>query len=166
MYRFRRMSRAIACLSAAIATGALVTVAPASASTLYSSIVNRVGNLCLDVPGGTTENKKPVQVYHCNGGTNQQWEYTEGTTAGYGQLRNVAGDKCLDVRGASSLPNAVIQQYTCTGVANQQWHFDPATGHLKALHSGQCARAEGLSYKDAVVQGSCAYGYIFWALNT
>lgn len=164
MHRYRRAALAAVQLIVVVAAGIFATAPAASASTVYSSVVNRVANLCLDVPGGTTDNKKALQVYYCNGGDNQKWEYTEGSTPGYGQFRNIASGKCLDVRDAAVYDGAVIQQYHCTGVANQQWRFDSATGHLKALHSGLCASAEGLNYKDRVVQNSCSYGYIFWAL--
>lgn len=147
-------------LAAAMA-GTLVSATPASASVVYTAIVNRVSGMCLDVPGGTTENKKAVQQYHCNGGTNQQWEFIPGPYPGYGQLRNVASQKCLDVRDEAPYPGAVIQQYHCLSGTNQQWTFTSGAT-LQVLHSGGCARAVGLAYKDGIQQGACTWGYVFW----
>ncbi|WP_320065964.1 RICIN domain-containing protein [Micromonospora sp. RTGN7] len=161
MSRIKRTFLA-ASLALATATAAiLVNTSPASAAPVYTAIVNRVSGMCLDVPGGTTDNKKAVQQYHCNGGANQQWEYIPGPYAGYGQLRNIASQKCLDVRDESLSPGAVIQQYTCTSGTNQQWTFT-STGNLQVLHSGGCARAVSLAYKTGIEQGVCTWGYVFW----
>lgn len=161
MRRIVRTLMSAALALAASAASTLIGIAPASAAPVYTAIVNRVSGMCLDVPGGTTDNKKPVQQYYCNGGTNQQWEFIPGPTAGYGQLRNVASQKCLDVRDEAAYPGAVIQQYHCISGANQQWTFT-SLGYLQVLHSGGCARAVTASNKAAIEQAACSWGYIFW----
>lgn len=149
------------------AASVLLPSAPATASvsaTAVTTIVSRAANMCLDVPGGSLDNKKPVQTYYCNGGTNQQWEYIPSTYPGYGQFRNVASQKCLDVRGASVDFGATIQQYICMDVPNQKWNYDSSTGYLRALHSGACAAAEHLQYKAPVSQHPCNPTYFVFTL--
>ncbi|WP_320065963.1 RICIN domain-containing protein [Micromonospora sp. RTGN7] len=144
------------------ALGAIGGSAPASAKEPAPlagvSIVNRASGMCLDVPGGSTENKLQVQQYNCNGAVNQQWEYLPGAYAGFGQLRNVASQKCLDVRATSTSIGAVVQQYICMDVPNQQWSYSSGTGYLMALHSGMCAGVYSLVYKEKVYQAVCGGG--------
>ncbi|NBE80011.1 RICIN domain-containing protein [Micromonospora rubida] len=172
MFNFRQSLSATLMAVLAAATGVVAGSAPTSAAPastigpMYSTttIVNRativVGNtpMCLDVPGGSTSNQLQVQQYNCNGGTNQQWEYIPGSTAGYGQLRNVASQKCLDVRDTSSAAGAVVQQYICMNVPNQQWLYDSSSGYLMAMHSGGCAAVYALVYKSKAHQEVCGGG--------
>ncbi|MCC8249291.1 RICIN domain-containing protein [Saccharothrix luteola] len=162
----RRFSMVAVAVLTAVGS-ALFPVAPATASisaSTVTTIVNRAAGMCLDVPGGSLDNKKPVQTYHCNGGANQQWEYLPSTTPGYGQFRNVASQKCLDVRGASTDPGATIQQYICMDVPNQKWSYVASLGYLRALHSGGCAAAEHLQYKAPVTQHPCNPSYFVFTL--
>ncbi|WP_344491340.1 extracellular catalytic domain type 1 short-chain-length polyhydroxyalkanoate depolymerase [Nonomuraea monospora] len=89
---------------------------------------------CVDVPNAATADGTAVQLWDCNGRTNQQWAATS-----TGELR-VYGNKCLDAGGAGN--GAVIQIYACHGGANQQWRLN-ADGTITGVQSGLCLDAVG-----------------------
>ncbi|MFI6226215.1 RICIN domain-containing protein [Micromonospora echinospora] len=122
---------------------------------------NRFSGMCLDVPGGSGDNKLQVQQYHCNGGANQKWEYLPGQYPGFGKFRNVASQKCLDVRDTSTSVGAIVQQYHCMEVPNQQWTYPQADGFVMALHSGMCFGVYSNQYKEKVYQAVCGGGNQF-----
>src|SRR5690349_6783576 len=74
------------------------------AKTKQASVVNpgdqalHILGKCVDVPGANDANGTLVQLYDCNGGTNQQWEFWwDGT------LRPTFNtNKCLDLPGADT----------------------------------------------------------------
>ncbi|HEY0752948.1 MAG TPA: ricin-type beta-trefoil lectin domain protein, partial [Ktedonobacteraceae bacterium] len=74
------------------------------------------GNKCLDVPGNATAAGTKVEIYDCNGGTNQQWTLnSNGTVVGRGS------GLCLDVVGAGTANGTAVDIWTCNGGSNQQW---------------------------------------------
>lgn len=93
-------------------------------------------NRCLDVPGQATANQTPLQIWDCNGGTNQQW-----TALSSGALQ-VYGNKCLDVPGHATVAGTRVQIYDCNGGANQQWTLNP-DGTVVGRESGLCLDATG-----------------------
>ncbi|MEV6008134.1 ricin-type beta-trefoil lectin domain protein [Streptomyces sp. NPDC051976] len=91
---------------------------------------------CLDVPGGATANGTQVELWDCNGGTNQQW-----TQASNGALQ-VYGTKCLDVLNQATTAGSPVAIWDCNGGANQQWTAKP-DGTLVGVQSGLCLDATG-----------------------
>ncbi len=89
---------------------------------------------CLDVPNASTTDGTQVQLYDCNGRTNQQWELTSS-----GELR-VYGNKCLDAAGTAN--GAKVQIYSCWGGDNQKWRFN-SDGTIVGVQSGRCLDAVG-----------------------
>ncbi|MGV9290931.1 endo-1,4-beta-xylanase [Streptomyces sp. NPDC003719] len=89
---------------------------------------------CLDVPNASTTDGTQVQLYDCNGRTNQQW-----TLTGSGELR-VYGDKCLDAAGTGN--GAKVQIYSCWGGDNQKWRLN-SDGTIVGVQSGRCLDAVG-----------------------
>jgi hypothetical protein len=89
---------------------------------------------CLDVPGAATADGTAVQLWDCNGRTNQQWAATSA-----GELR-VYGSKCLDAAGTGN--GAGIQIYSCHGGANQKWRLN-TDGSITGVQSGLCLDAVG-----------------------
>jgi hypothetical protein len=163
---FRRRLTAIVGALALTAGGLLLATTPASAdSTTYSSITTYGSGMCLDDPGGSTANHEQMQIYYCNGGTNQQWTFVPGATPGYGELVNGASGKCLDVTAASTDDGIVIQQYGCGTGNNQQWSRDPNTGYVRALHSGKCLTVRSINYKTPTQQYSCGFYIDQWSFN-
>ena len=74
------------------------------------------GSKCLDVPGHATTAGTRVEIWSCNGGTNQQWRLNaDGTVVG------VESGLCLDVTGQGTANGTAVQLWTCTGGSNQRW---------------------------------------------
>jgi glucose/arabinose dehydrogenase len=137
---FRRV--ASSCAMAAIGVVAVATAHPARAAT--TALISAPTGMCLDVEKGDPTPRTRVQIWPCNGGKNQSWEFTAAS-----ELRTLDGTRCLDVRGASSEPKAVVQSYTCTGGANQKWALKP-DGTVAGVQSGLCLTVLGA----ATVQGT------------
>ncbi|WTB80411.1 endo-1,4-beta-xylanase [Streptomyces cellulosae] len=89
---------------------------------------------CLDVPNASTSDGTQVQLYDCNGRTNQSWELTSS-----GELR-VYGNKCLDAAGTGN--GAKVQIYSCWGGDNQKWTLN-SDGTIVGVQSGRCLDAVG-----------------------
>ncbi|MFI1756960.1 endo-1,4-beta-xylanase [Streptomyces sp. NPDC020571] len=89
---------------------------------------------CLDVPNASTTDGTQVQLYDCNGRTNQQWTQTDA-----GELR-VYGDKCLDAAGTGN--GSKVQIYSCWGGDNQKWRLN-SDGSIVGVQSGLCLDAVG-----------------------
>jgi hypothetical protein len=98
------------------------------------TIVGVGSGRCVDVPGASQTSGTQVELWDCNGGSNQQWT---ATTAG--ELR-VYGSDCLDA--AASGAGAKVDIWTCTGGANQQWKLN-ADGTITGVQSGLCLDATG-----------------------
>ncbi|WP_369188794.1 endo-1,4-beta-xylanase [Streptomyces sp. R08] len=89
---------------------------------------------CLDVPNASTTDGTPVQLWDCNGATNQRWTLTDA-----GELR-VYGTKCLDAAGADN--GTKVQIYGCWGGDNQKWRLN-SDGSIVGVQSGLCLDAVG-----------------------
>src|SRR5690349_20930124 len=106
---------------------------------------------CLDVPNASTTDGTAVQLYDCNGRTNQQWELTSS-----GELR-VYGNKCLDAAGTAN--GAKVQIYSCWGGDNQKWRLN-SDGTVVGVQSGLCldAASAGTANGTLVQLYSCSNG--------
>jgi hypothetical protein len=93
-------------------------------------------NRCVDVPGQATASGTLLQIWDCNGGTNQQWTYLSN-----GELQ-VYGNKCLDVPGYATTAGTRPQIWDCNGGTNQQWNLN-ADGTLVGRASGLCLDVTG-----------------------
>jgi hypothetical protein len=91
---------------------------------------------CLDVTGRGTANGTAVEIWDCNGGTNQQWSLLSN-----GALQ-VYGNKCLDVPGHATAAGTKVAIWDCTGGANQQWTLN-ADGTIVGRESGLCLDVTG-----------------------
>ncbi|MFI1002619.1 endo-1,4-beta-xylanase [Streptomyces galbus] len=89
---------------------------------------------CVDVPNAATADGTQVQLYDCNGATNQQW-----TLSDAGELK-VYGNKCLDAGGTGN--GARVQIYSCWGGDNQKWRLN-SDGSIVGVQSGLCLDAVG-----------------------
>ncbi|GLY75348.1 ricin-type beta-trefoil lectin domain protein [Actinoallomurus iriomotensis] len=101
-----------------------------------SALVNTASGRCLDVPNASQANGTQVELWDCNGGTNQQWTPTSAR-----QLQ-VYGGKCLDASGAGTSPGTKVIIWDCNGQANQQWTVN-ADGTVVGAQSGLCLDANG-----------------------
>lgn len=80
------------------------------------------GTQCLDANDNGTSSGTKVQLWTCNGGTNQQWR-----TNPDGTITGVQSGLCLDVTGgdkpAGNVNGTQVELWTCNGGANQQWRL-------------------------------------------
>ncbi|KOG10673.1 MULTISPECIES: endo-1,4-beta-xylanase [Streptomyces] len=104
---------------------------------------------CLDVPGAVTTDGTQVQLWDCNGRTNQQWTFTAA-----GELR-VYGDKCLDAAGTAN--GAKVQIYNCWGADNQKWRLN-SDGSIVGVQSGLCLDAAA----NGTANGTLIQLYTCW----
>ncbi|WP_437681433.1 RICIN domain-containing protein [Sorangium sp. So ce131] len=127
-----------------------------STDTPYTLVGVQSGR-CVDVDASvSTADDIVLQLWNCNGGTNQQFRF-EAVDGGYYRIRNVSSDKCLDVRSGSTADGAVIVQYTCHGNPNQQWSVTEVGGgavRITSRLSGKVIDAYGSPPADgtALVQ--------------
>ncbi|MEU8260221.1 RICIN domain-containing protein [Micromonospora sp. NPDC048999] len=71
-------------------------------------------------------NGNVVQIYDCNGLTNQAWWPVTVGTSKWVLLKNGADGRCLDVRDASYGNGAPLQVWSCSsGNWNQRWNIYP-----------------------------------------
>jgi endoglucanase len=109
---------------------ATATTATAAATTIKGTASGR----CVDVPGGSRTNGTQIELWDCNGGSNQSFTYTSA------KLFQVYGSKCLDANGTGA--GAKVQIWDCNGGANQQWNIH-ADGTVTGVQSGLCLDATG-----------------------
>jgi O-glycosyl hydrolase len=94
---------------------------------------------CLDVNGATTTVGTQLQIWDCNGGSNQVWTRTSSS-----QLTVYSGAnlRCLDALNSGTAPGTQAVISTCTGGANQQWRTN-ADGTVTGVQSGLCLDVNG-----------------------
>ncbi len=93
-------------------------------------------NRCLDVPNVSQNNGTFLQIWDCNGGSNQQW-----TALSNGELQ-VYGSKCLDVPNHATSAGTRVEIWDCNGGANQQWTLN-SNGTVVGVESGLCLDVTG-----------------------
>ncbi|WP_370081115.1 arabinofuranosidase catalytic domain-containing protein [Streptacidiphilus sp. MAP12-16] len=94
---------------------------------------------CLDVPNSTTTPGTQLQIYTCNGGTNQIWTHTSSN-----QLTVYSGSTqmCLDAYNNQTTAGAKVVVWTCNGQTNQQWLLN-SNGTITGAQSGLCLDVTG-----------------------
>ncbi|MEV1084368.1 non-reducing end alpha-L-arabinofuranosidase family hydrolase [Streptomyces sp. NPDC050211] len=124
-----------AAVAALAALAAMLVASPAQAATT-SAVRGVASGRCLDVPGASQTDGTFLQIWDCNGATNQQWTLTDNN-----QL-TVYGNKCLDVPGHATTSGTRVQIYTCNGGPNQQWRAN-SDGTIVGVQSGLCLDVSG-----------------------
>jgi pectinesterase len=72
--------------------------------------------MCLDVYQKQTAPGTAVDVWSCNGGTNQQWRINAD-----GSITGVQSGLCLDASAKGTVNGTAIELWTCNGGSNQKW---------------------------------------------
>ncbi|WP_433509359.1 lectin [Nonomuraea sp. CA-143628] len=98
---------------------------------------------CLDVSAASQANGASVQIWDCNGQSNQNW-----TPTSAGELR-VYGSKCLDVANRSTADGAQVLIWDCNGQSNQQWRFN-GDGSITAVGASKCLDVPNSSTANGV----------------
>ena len=99
-------------------------------------LVSAQSGRCLDVPGVSTTNNTQVEIWDCNGGTNQQW-----TQQSNGEL-SVYGTKCLDVLNNATAAGSPVGIFDCNAASNQRWTVN-TDGTIVGVGSGLCLDVTG-----------------------
>jgi alpha-galactosidase len=96
---------------------------------------------CLDVPNSTTTAGTQVEIWSCNGGTNQTW-----TRSSSNQLTvySGSGQMCLDANDNQTAAGTKVVIWGCNGQPNQQWVLNP-NGTITGVQSGLCLDVTGAS---------------------
>ncbi len=109
------------------------------------AIVSNWHNKCIDVPNWNFNDGQRLIVWNCTGGTNQRWEFVNGTV-------RTQNNKCMDVAWGSRDNGAAIQIVTCNGNPAQQFVLSGA-GDLVNPQSNKCVDIAGWNpNNDAVLQ--------------
>jgi hypothetical protein len=83
--------------AAALIAGMLLAMATATTATAATTtITGSASGRCVDVPGGSRTNGTQIELWDCNGGSNQSFTYTSA------KLFQVYGSKCLDANGTGA----------------------------------------------------------------
>ena len=101
-----------------------------------ATIVGAASGRCVDVPNQSQTSGTQVELWDCNGGSNQQW-----TSTSAGELR-VYGNACLDASGGGTSPGTKVDIRTCDGGSYQKWTLN-ADGTITGAQSGLCLDATG-----------------------
>ncbi|GAA3009211.1 ThuA domain-containing protein [Streptosporangium longisporum] len=113
------------------------TPTPTPTPTPSGNALKGVGSgRCLDVSGASTANGAAVNIWDCNGRTNQQWASTAA------QELRVYGNKCLDVTGAGTADGTAVNIWDCNGQNNQKWRLN-ADGTITAVGANKCLDVSG-----------------------
>jgi hypothetical protein len=98
-----------------------------------SGEVHAVGaGKCLDVPNSSQTNGTQVEIYDCNGGSNQIFAYNSSR-----ELTVYGGAKCLDAYAKGTTAGTKVDIYDCNGGTNQQWNVN-SDGTITGVQSGLC----------------------------
>ncbi|TQS19978.1 GDSL family lipase [Microbispora hainanensis] len=117
---------------------------PSPTPTASTSAIRGVGSgRCLDVTGVSQANGAQVQIWDCNGQSNQQWTVTSA-----GELR-VYGGKCLDAYGAGTADGTSVIIWDCNGQNNQQWRLN-SDGSITAVGANKCLDVPNYSTANGV----------------
>ena len=132
----------------------LATLSLPSTASAATPLVGKGSGLCLDLPGFDNSIGAPIDIWGCNGGSNQQWEFTSS-----GEVRTLNGSRCLDAFGGGTSNGTKVISYSCTGGPNQKWTLQ-SNGQLVGQASGLCVDVVGggTSNGSSVALWSCHGG--------
>ncbi|WP_217698394.1 arabinofuranosidase catalytic domain-containing protein [Streptacidiphilus griseoplanus] len=124
----------MALLATMLAT-ALTWSEPASAVT--APLVSAASGRCLDVKGNVDTAGTPLEIWDCNGQSNQAFEFTSA-----GELRTFGGTRCVDASNSGTAPGTQAVIWTCNGQSNQKWRQN-SDGSITGVQSGLCLDVNG-----------------------
>ncbi|MFG3552448.1 ricin-type beta-trefoil lectin domain protein [Streptomyces sp. NPDC047725] len=105
---------------------------PGTVTTHQGPVTSGLTGKCAEVPGDA--GGTPVRLWDCDGGSTQEWTWSNGTLTHHG--------KCMDVAGQGTADGTAVILWDCTGGANQRWEPQP-DGSLKGVQSGRCLHVPG-----------------------
>jgi alpha-galactosidase len=139
-------------------TGAISASVPSHGTVMYlvhggntgpaasSGLLFAVGaGKCFDVPNLTQTNGTQLEIWDCNGGTNQIWAHSASN-----QLTVYGGAKCLDAYNNQTTAGTKVEIWSCNGQTNQQWLLN-ANGTITGVQSGLCLDVTGASTSNGAL---------------
>mgnify|MGYP001086577737 CR=1 FL=1 len=110
------------------------------------SIVGAASGRCVDVPGFSTTAGTQLDMWDCNNGGNQTWDYTSSKEL------SVYGSMCMQAGTSSTAASgdAVVIE-SCTGAANQQWTVTSGGTIASVANSSLCLDAVGEATGDGTL---------------
>lgn len=115
---------------------AAMVIGASAASAAPAPLVGAGSGKCLDVHQGYNN---AVQLYTCNGGANQRWEFNAA-----GELRTLNGTRCLDARGQGTAAGTALVANVCNGSDSQKWRRG-SNGTIVGLPSNLCVDVKSAS---------------------
>jgi len=135
-------------------TGPFLSVTPS----VYSRIIAKCSNKCLDIPASSTENGAKVQQWPCHGRDNQLFKIEPV----YYRIIAKCSNKCLDIPASSTEDGAKVQQWPCHGGDNQLFRIEAVGEYSRivAKCSNKCLDIPASSTEDGakVQQWPCHGG--------
>ena len=110
------------------------------------TVTNRNAGRCLDVASSSRSPGGNVQIFRCNGGLNQRWDFISLGRNEFA-IRNQNSGMMLDVTMASRANDANVQQFPWNGSGAQRWRMQGS--QIINVNSGKCldvayqSRADG-----------------------
>lgn len=98
---------------------------------------------CMDVTGASQTEGALVEIWDCNGGSNQSWAYSSSSH----QFTVYSGADCLDAAGNQTAAGTKVEIWPCNGGANQQWTVN-SNGTITGVQSGLCLDVTGKATAD------------------
>ena len=117
-----------------------------------TQVTQTASGRCLDVPGYSTTSGTQLDLWDCNGGGNQSWNYTAA------HLLTVYSNKCMQAGTGTVSAGAAVVIQDCTGLAAQQWTVNANGTITSAVDAGLCLDTVGSGTADgsAVVVATCS----------
>jgi hypothetical protein len=101
-------------------------------------------NRCVDVPGFSTTNGTQLDLWDCNDGGNQSWNWTPTKEL------TVYGNKCMAVGGTGTATGDPVVISDCAGTASQQWNLNADQTVTSVANPALCLNAGGTGNGAAV----------------
>jgi Ricin-type beta-trefoil lectin domain/Cellulase (glycosyl hydrolase family 5) len=106
-------------------------------------------NRCVDVPGFSTSDGTALDLWDCNGGGNQSWNWTAEK-----QL-TVYANKCMTIGGDGGSAGSPVIITGCTGASNQAWELNADQSVSSVGHPQLCLNAAGAGNGAAINVEPC-----------
>ncbi|MFL5815899.1 MAG: RICIN domain-containing protein [Bdellovibrionia bacterium] len=133
----RAFLKRVAPWSGGLALALIASAHPAKAAAVTTvasgAVKSSLGtNICLDVTANSTASGAALEIWSCNGGSNQSFVLNSS-----GQLKSFAGagNLCLDIKGTGANLNPIVSK-TCNNSVTQKWSL--SNGRLVSASSGRC----------------------------
>lgn len=105
--------------------------------------------LCVDVRGGSTDDKAQVQQYPCNGTDAQRWRFRNISGNLY-EVRAAVSNRCLDVSLAGTADGTNVWQAGCDGTPAETWSIESlGTGGYRFVPQSTTGKCMTVSTGDA-----------------